>query len=269
MLDDFLYFLSKLAGLLFSVGNLLALFWFWAAWVGVFGKDGARFRACIINLLLASFAFLLVFLPVGDWALTPLENAVKLQIPPQVDGIIMLGGDEDSVLTKERLMPVMLDSARRYMGFVKLAHQFPDAKLMYSGGHGSLTPNNGVSEADIARMQLQRLGIDTNHVAFESASRTTYENAVFSTSLIGDEAKQKSWLLVTSAYHMPRALMTFQHQGWNIKPYPVGYFTTGTDYVRYGRGVERNLYELRFASHEYFGLFWYWLRQYTGALWPD
>jgi uncharacterized SAM-binding protein YcdF (DUF218 family) len=61
-------------------------------------------------------------------------------------------------------------------------------------------------------------------VLIESKSRNTFENAVMSKSVAGVEASQP-WLLVTSAWHMPRALATFRKAGWNVTPYAVDYFS--------------------------------------------
>ncbi|MBV8060306.1 MAG: YdcF family protein [Alphaproteobacteria bacterium] len=220
------------------------------------------------NLILSVVVLLLIFLPVGDWALVPLENAVRTQLPDHVDGIIIIGGDEDARVTQAHEMPAMLDSARRYVGFVKLAKEFPQARLFYSGGQGSLTPLRTMKEADIAKLQITELGIAPDRVIYEGNSRTTYENAALSAAIAGDDIK-KNWVLVTSAYHMPRALLTFRQQGWNITGYPVGYFAEGTIGLRLAKGFTHNLYELQLALHEYIGLFWYWLMQYSGALWPN
>jgi len=90
---------------------------------------------------------------------------------------------------------------------------------------------------------------------FESRSRTTYENAVFTAALPGVD-KRRPWLLVTSAWHMPRALATFRAAGWNVTPYPVDYRTgTRTPWTEYS--LVDSLRRWGIALHEWAGLLAY------------
>ena len=67
-----------------------------------------------------------------------------------------------------------------------------------------------------------------SRVLYEDASRNTYENALLSARLSGVDNRQP-WLLLTSAFHMPRAMGVFSQTGWNVTPWPVDYRMTPHD----------------------------------------
>jgi uncharacterized SAM-binding protein YcdF (DUF218 family) len=93
----------------------------------------------------------------------------------------------------------------------------------------------------------------------EDRSRNTFENAVLSAAMVGVDVK-KPWLLVTSAWHMPRAMATFEKAGWNVTPYPVdfrtGHSTPWTDY-----SLSDGAAKWQLVLHELLGL---WVYQLTG-----
>jgi uncharacterized SAM-binding protein YcdF (DUF218 family) len=105
-------------------------------------------------------------------------------------------------------------------------------------------------------------------MTFESKSRNTYENAVFSADIVKPEASQ-NWLLVTSAFHLPRAMGCFRKAGWNVYAAPTGYFTTGKYRGYTSFNLEEQMLYLSLATHEYAGLVSYWLMGRTNALWPE
>jgi uncharacterized SAM-binding protein YcdF (DUF218 family) len=59
-------------------------------------------------------------------------------------------------------------------------------------------------------------------VRYEAESRNTYENAVLTAKVPGVNPQDR-WLLMTSAWHMPRSMATFEKAGWNVTAYPVDY----------------------------------------------
>jgi uncharacterized SAM-binding protein YcdF (DUF218 family) len=77
----------------------------------------------------------------------------------------------------------------------------------------------------------------------------------------------QQWLLITSAWHMPRAVGLFRHAGWPVLPYPVGYKTApGVNEIHDGFPVKLGMVDQ--ASHEWIGLFAYWMLGHTSALFP-
>ena len=78
----------------------------------------------------------------------------------------------------------------------------------------------GITEAELAGVFYIEQGVDMKRVTLESQSRTTRENAIRVSALLGERCKQP-WLLVTSAWHMPRSMAEFQAVGCNVTAYPV------------------------------------------------
>ena len=131
-----------------------------------------------------------------------------------------------------------------------LLRQAPGLQLLFTGGEGEYF-GAGPTEAERARRIFSHLGVDTTRVIFESASRNTYENAVFSARLAGVNPQQP-WILLTSAAHMPRALAVFRKQGWNVTPYSVD-FQAGleTPWTQYDLG---DFSRWDAVLHEYVGI---------------
>jgi uncharacterized SAM-binding protein YcdF (DUF218 family) len=115
----------------------------------------------------------------------------------------------------------------------------------------------GVTEAELAKAFYEEQGVDMTRVKLEGGSRTTRENALQVAALLGDRCQQP-WLLVTSAWHMPRSLPEFEAVGCRVTPYPVD-FRTGdaTDWTEYS--LARSLLLWQTALHEWLGLLVYGL----------
>ncbi len=164
-------------------------------------------------------------LPLGSWLLRPLENRFPaVDVPDRLDGIIVLGGAINPALSAVRRQPILTDSAERLFAFVALARRHPEARLVFTGGSAAVVDTID-READVARVVFEGLGLEPGRVAFERESRNTYENAVFSKRAIEPKPDER-WLLITSAYHMPRAVGCFRAQGWPVIAYPVDYGTS-------------------------------------------
>ena len=74
---------------------------------------------------------------------------------------------------------------------------------------------------------LERLGLAAGRVIYEERSRNTSENAEFSLAIARPQPGE-TWLLITSAFHMSRAVGSFRRAGWNVVPYPVDFRPMGT-----------------------------------------
>ena len=163
----------------------------------------------------------LAVLPIGAWLGWPLESrfATPDPLPARVDGIILLGGASNVSQTRARGFVSVNQAADRLIAFVDLAHRYPNARLAYSGGSGSLRPE-AMREADVARMALRTMGLDVDRVFFERESRNTFENAQNLKPMI-DPKDGETWLLIMSALNMPRAVGVFRAAEWPVIPYPV------------------------------------------------
>lgn len=204
-------------------------------------------------------------LPVEAWLIAPLESRFPQAPPPDtVEGIIVLGGAIDPAISAARGQVSMGGGAERVLALADLARRYPDARLVYSGGSGSVLDQDH-KEAPYARRQLDSLCMDTSRVLFEGQSRNTRENAILSRSL-AQPSGQGSWLLVTSAIHMPRAMGTFRADGWKVAAYPVDYTTTGT--ARPALSASAGLRQVAAAAKEWLGLAYYRLRGWSDALYP-
>ena len=127
----------------------------------------------------------------------------------------MLGGAFEIRLSSDWGQPQVNGYAERLFSFMALARQMPNAQLVFSGG----------VESNAARSLFASMGMDTGRIIFENQSRNTCENAIYSARLV-KPLKQQTWVLVTSAMDMPRAVGAFRKAGFRVVPYPVDY-TTG------------------------------------------
>ena len=136
--------------------------------------------------------------------------------------------------------------------------KYPDAKLVFSGGNNKILKNNH-SEADIARSMLVAIGYGLSNVIFENKSQNTYENFLYSKDLVNPQ-NGENWIVITSAFHMPRAIGTAQKTGWdNIIAYPVDYrFPNSTKISELlSFKILRNFKLMNIVMHEYLGIIVY------------
>lgn len=161
--------------------------------------------------------------PIGIWMRIHLEQRFPqpTSLPAQIDGILVLGGAVNPALSVDHNQLILQSTTERLFSFAALAEEYPEAKLIYSGGSGSLTKQE-LKEADVARVALKRLGMDTDNVIFENQSRNTFENIRLTKKLVTPKVGE-NWILVTSAQHMPRAMGIARAEGWQMIPYPVDY----------------------------------------------
>jgi uncharacterized SAM-binding protein YcdF (DUF218 family) len=244
-----------------------------AAWLLVLCALGAILLWCgrirtgrsLVSVGLLCLALIAV-LPVEQWALRPLEQ--RFPAPAdlgQVDGIVVLGGAMNAVLSADRNAPETNDNADRMFAFAALARRFPNARLVFTGGPLPSLPA-GPKEADWAKALFASLGIDESRVIYEGESRTTAENAQFTARLI-HPATGERWLLVTSAFHMPRAIGAFRGVGLNLIAYPVGY-RTFLGPVLHPYSLVEKLHLLHYAAHEWFGMAVYRARGQMPDIFP-
>jgi uncharacterized SAM-binding protein YcdF (DUF218 family) len=181
--------------------------------------------------LTASSVLLLVLLgwqPLPDWLLRPLESAYP-EFAPSADlsgytGVVVLGGAlEPGFLAQDHTQPLLGESAERMTAAVALAQRHPNLRIVFTGGEGQLF-GTGPTEAERAARFFSSMGVPAQQITLESASRNTYENAVMGAALPGIDIRQR-WLLLTSAWHMPRAMGSFVKVGWNVTAYPVDHRT--------------------------------------------
>jgi uncharacterized SAM-binding protein YcdF (DUF218 family) len=207
--------------------------------------------------------------PLGNALILPLEQ----RFPPwdasrgPPDGIVVLGGAIAPDVSAARGDVALTGAAERITATVELAHRYPNARIIFSGGSGDLMAHEAL-EAPIAVREFEALGIAHDRITAEEQSRNTIENAVFS-RLIAQPKPGEHWLLVTSAYHMPRAIAAFRAAGFPIEAYPVDWRTRGPiDAVQPFGSLAIGLRKTDIATHEWIGLVVYRLTGKTAELFP-
>lgn len=133
---------------------------------------------------------------------------------------------------------------------VPLMAEYPNMRLHFSGGDAAILTDRG-AEANVAEAYFRRMGVDMARVSFERESRNTFENAVLSAQQLGAE-KDRPWLLVTSAAHMPRAMATFRKAGVNVTAYPVDYQSAAID-LPFLYSLDGGVWEYALIVREYLG----------------
>lgn len=255
-MDTVFFVLAKLVGATLKVETwllLLALLVKWAAWRE--RRTLARGASGLLLLLLAGIGFF----PVGDLLLKPLEAApVTIEEGMRLDGIVVLGGGEDVAASMASGQALLGEGGDRHVAALALAHRYPEARILFAGGSGRLRDVNGatVSEAAIAERIYLAQGIASDRLLFESRSRNTAENARLARSLVSPQPGE-SWVLITSAFHMQRALQSFDAAGWSdVIAYPTDYRTRAlADGLGWNFG--RNLGLVNTALREWVGRFAY------------
>lgn len=263
-MDDALFLASKLFWFVVRP-NTLALI------LGLVGLAvlwrGRRWGRWPLLAGLGYYAFILIT-PASQWITIPLELRFERPTPPpaQVDGVVVLGGAVDQVLTEAHDIPALNGAAERMTEMMVLARRYPEARLVFSGGQGTFVPGE-LTEADVARRLWTEMGLPEDRVLYEDRSRNTHENAVFTHDLAKPKPGE-TWLLVTSAQHMPRAMGVFREAGWKPVPWPVNFTTGGTPRAWYDAPFPTRLNQFEGALREWVGLVAYHLLGRTSALFP-
>jgi uncharacterized SAM-binding protein YcdF (DUF218 family) len=220
------FVLSKTLGLMMLPTNFL---------IGL-GLVGALLLATRLarlgrRLMVASVVLLAIcgFSPLGNLLLYPLESRfpswdAARGVP---DGIIVLGASIEPDLSVAHGTAIVRSAPDRIIVAAALAHRYPNARLVFSGGSANLVSNEA-READFAGEIFESLGIAKSRLAMERRSRNTHENAEFSKALVAPKQGER-WLLVTSAFHMPRSVGLFRKAGFAVEPYPVDWRVGGRD----------------------------------------
>jgi uncharacterized SAM-binding protein YcdF (DUF218 family) len=241
------------------------LFWMVAApshWLG------ALVLACALSLMLGRVRFarvlalaaaLLLLLagvvPVSSYIIRDLENRYPRPAwPAHVDGILILGAGYNTHVLRTRHAPASNGAAYRLTEAYAAALHYPNARVVFSGGSGALGGTDW-SEAESARYVLVQMGLDPKRLILEARSRNTDENIRFSKELVKPKTGE-TWLLVTSAVHMPRSMAIARKNDWAMVAWPSDYITgpqiSGMDFE-----IGANLAMTDFAVHEAIGVLAY------------
>ena len=261
------FVLSKTLGLFMTPSNLMAA-------LGLIGIAllFTRFRRLASWLIVTSLVLIVFagYSSLGNILMLPLEQ----RFPPwdasrgAPDGIVVRGGAIDPGISLARGVVALNGAAERITVTAELAHRYPNARIVLSGGTSSLNQNTP-REAPFAVKELVALGVAHDRITIDEQSRNTIENAVFS-HLLASPKPDERWILVTSAAHMPRAIAVFRAAGFLIEAYPVDYQTRGRKDVIgfFNTSLAGGLEMTDQAIHEWAGLVIYRLAGRTSKLFP-
>ncbi|MGC9162611.1 MAG: YdcF family protein [Thiomonas sp.] len=168
-----------------------------------------------------TLVFLLASMPLtANLALGALERQARAAKvcpapPPGSVLVVLAGGVNGNPTNPDDVTALKASSLRRTLSAVQLAQQVPASMLLISGGWGKT-----VREADLMGTLARQMGFPAARIELDARSRTTYQSAVnLRARLLRIPARQR--YLITSADHMPRAMMAFAHEGLTMCAWPV------------------------------------------------
>src|SRR5262245_22191846 len=260
------FVLSKVLGFFANPSNVVIFVGLLGVllWPTRFARAGGRLMAASVIVLAV-----LGLSPVGNALMIPLEQ----RFPPwnagrgAPDGIVVLGGMIVPYVSAARDDVALNEAAERLTVVAELARRYPEMRILFSGGSGALLFDEG-NEAAFAARLLESFGIARGRILLDDRSRNTIENAEFSKTIAQPKPGER-WLLVTSAYHMPRSIGVFRQAGFAVEAYPVDWRTRGAvdvwrPFATMGDGLRR----ADTAMREWVGLAAYWLTGRSSALFP-
>ena len=252
-----LFALSKIGWLFAAPSRILLI----AAIAGAAMRRRGRWLLWAALAIIAAVAVV----PVGGMGLARLEATFPpLKSPARIDGILVIGGALNARDFDEWPASGFNPAFGRLYEAAHLAKANPQARLIDIGGPTPALPGRR-PEADEAADVLVALGVPRARIEIERRSRNTYENAI-NAAAIAHPKPGEVWVLVTSAFHMPRAMGCFRVAGFAPLADPVDYRWLGS--VSLGFEVAGGLDDFDLAAHEYFGLLSYRLLGRTPSLWP-
>ncbi len=214
---------------------------------------------------------ILGFSPLGQVLMLPLEDRfppADLEQFEEPAGIIVLGGGVDPRISVSRQQATLNAAGERLLAGVQLYRRYPSSTFIYSGGAGNGNSESQSEAGQVKRYIFPAFGIPLDNAIFEHQSRSTYENAWFTKKLLDNRSGQ-TWLLVTSAYHMPRAMGVFRKAGFRVSAWPTDYrMRNESDRFKPFSRMFNGLRRSDTAVREWLALGIYWLTGKTNDLFP-
>lgn len=175
--------------------------------------------------------FIVSYSPFANNIITPVESTYK-KIDKNVTAkyILLLGGDYEG---------------RAYEA-IRLYKSIPNSKIITSGYEG----REKIPEAIINKNKLISFGIPEEDILMQVEPKDTQQEAVYVKKIVGTQ----KFILVTSAYHMPRAMELFKKEGLNPIPAPTNFLKKEKELLSAPSGS--NLVKTEIVFHEYLGMTW-------------
>ncbi|MEJ6785481.1 YdcF family protein [Aminobacter sp. Piv2-1] len=250
------FYLSKIFWFFAQPLNFAILLLAFGLAASFFGRRRLLRTASLLAFLILALA---AWTSLGAVLLTPLEERYpRPALPDEVAGIVVLGGGFEGAINLARGGYELNSGGDRFVETAVLSRRYPQAKVVVSGGTGTLVLD-GEGDADTAPRLLEALGVSRDRLVLENRSRNTYENALYSRQLVSPRPGE-TWLLVTSAFHMPRSMALFAKAEFAVVPWPVDYRTSGQEGIGlFTDNPADSLQNTTIALREWAGLLAYWL----------
>lgn len=260
------YYIAKIVWFFLTPSNALVT----AALAGLLLMRTKRMRLGQ-RMAFGSVALLLVagLSPLANLLILPLETRFPAFVDDgtPVTGIVVIGGTYDTEATNVHGQMALNETGERLIALGELARRYPEAKLIYAGGGSEFTPDT-TPEATLVENTAHQLGVARERILYDRRSLNTFQNALYAKELAEPKAGER-WLVVTSAFHMPRTMGVFRKAGFDVVPYPVDYRTAGAaslarPFAFVGEGLRRT----DVATKEWIGLLSYYLTDKTPEVFP-
>ncbi|WP_320047812.1 YdcF family protein [uncultured Ilyobacter sp.] len=218
-----MFILGKIIGqLVVSPAIFIALFIF----IGIFSNRYNVKKIKRMSLILGIVLYVITIRPTVDLTAKLVENRFKPATAEEIkkgEAYVVLGG---GIIEKTPVGNIPSEPASvRLMNTAILYNKQPK-KIYITGGK---VTNQQVSESSVYKRVLVGLNISESDIRTEEESRTTMENARYTSELLR-KSHIENIILVTSASHMARSKMTFEKQGFNVIPAPCGYIQNRKNY---------------------------------------
>ena len=253
------YIFSKLFGFISSPINWILFLLAFA----VFTKKNKRKQKLLITALLILFVMSNPFISNRIFRLYEYPEVNMNTLRDTFDIGIVLGGFNDFGVypIDDRLN--FSPEVNRLTDALVLYKRGILKKLLISGGDSPLV-KSGKFEAEETKKFLVQIGVNEKDIILESQSRNTHENALFSKTIIDSQYPKAHCMLITSAYHLPRAKLCFDKVGLKIFPFPANFLAdrlTASPLTYLSPDVQ-TFRNWTAVTREWFGLLAYKLQKY-------
>jgi len=224
----------------------------------------------LITLFGALGLFFLGVLPTSHYLTAALESRFPHpELPAHITGIILLAGSERPAASQAHGEPQVGRSGGRHFTTQRIAREHPEARIVFSGGPLA-EPGKGLLETQpaVARAFFADSGLPMERLNFDEGSRDTCATPANVKRLVQPQAGE-TWVVVTSAIHMPRTVACFRAAGWgDIVAQPADFRVSLGSWDSGSFQVAANLVLLDEAAHEWLGLAYYRLTGRTREFFP-
>ncbi|MDL2408745.1 ElyC/SanA/YdcF family protein [Rhizobium calliandrae] len=255
--------------LVWIFGQPLSLAFFFGVLALIASLLHKRFIAIVSTFLSVLILFVALYTTTGAYIVQGLEERFPHPTgdPAELKCMIVLGGATQNEVTTARGGYELDSAGDRLIETLRLAQKFPQARVVVSGGDGSIS-GNYEGDAVISERFFVALGLPKSRLIEDTTSRTTFENAVNTKELLAKNGLSDC-LLITSGFHMPRSVGIFRKQGIDIVPWPVDYRSTGKETLGFDfTQPSLNAQLLATGIREWIGLVGYYAAGRTSALYP-